>query len=140
MQYFQNACSLYCTCINPTLYVCIIRISYYSNHRNLTFYSEKYVIKCEKIFPSLYKETHCVSLYREGNIFSHFIIYFRYRISDSCDSNTGIHRVGLVIHCRHTLCPILSSPGSVFTNHSQEHSLSLSPRFANLNVTQLLIG
>ena len=31
-------------------------------------------------------------------------------------------------------------PGSVFTNHSQEHSLSLSPRFANWNVTQLLIG
>ena len=31
-------------------------------------------------------------------------------------------------------------PGPVFTNHSQEHSLSLSPRFANLNVTQLLIG
>ena len=30
--------------------------------------------------------------------------------------------------------------GSVFTNHFQEHSLSLSPRFANLNVTQLLIG
>ena len=30
--------------------------------------------------------------------------------------------------------------GPVFTNHSQEHSLSLSPRFANLNVTQLLIG
>ena len=30
--------------------------------------------------------------------------------------------------------------GSVFTNHSQEHSLSLSPRFANWNVTQLLIG
>ena len=33
-----------------------------------------------------------------------------------------------------------TNPGSVFTNHSQEHSLSLSPRFANLNVTQLLIG
>ena len=33
-----------------------------------------------------------------------------------------------------------SHTGSVFTNHSQEHSLSLSPRFANLNVTQLLIG
>ena len=30
--------------------------------------------------------------------------------------------------------------GPVFTNHSQEHSLSLSPRIANLNVTQLLIG
>ena len=34
----------------------------------------------------------------------------------------------------------LTLPGPVFTNHSQEHSLSLSPRFANLNVTQLLIG
>ena len=34
----------------------------------------------------------------------------------------------------------IHEPGSVFTNHSQEHSLSLSPRFANLNVTQLLIG
>ena len=32
------------------------------------------------------------------------------------------------------------TPGPVFTNHSQERSLSLSPRFANLNVTQLLIG
>ena len=31
-------------------------------------------------------------------------------------------------------------PGSIFTNHSQEHSLSFSPRFANWNVTQLLIG
>ena len=30
--------------------------------------------------------------------------------------------------------------GSVFTNHSQEHSLSFSPRFANWNMTQLLIG
>ena len=30
--------------------------------------------------------------------------------------------------------------GSVFTNHSQEHSLSFSPRFANWNVTQLLSG
>ena len=36
--------------------------------------------------------------------------------------------------------PGFSIPGSVFTNHSQEHSLSLSPRIANLNVTQLLIG
>ena len=31
-------------------------------------------------------------------------------------------------------------PGSVFTNYSQEHSLSFSPRFVTLNVTQLLIG
>ena len=30
--------------------------------------------------------------------------------------------------------------GSVFTNHSQEHSLSLSPTFANWNVTRILIG
>ena len=33
-----------------------------------------------------------------------------------------------------------TSSGSAFTNHSQEHSLSSSPRFPNLNVTQLLIG
>ena len=26
-------------------------------------------------------------------------------------------------------------PGSVFTNHSQERSLTFSPRFVNLNVT-----
>ena len=30
--------------------------------------------------------------------------------------------------------------GSVFTKHSQERSLSFSPRFVNLNVTQFLIG
>ena len=30
--------------------------------------------------------------------------------------------------------------GSVFTNRSQEHSLSFSPRFVSLNLTQLLIG
>ena len=30
--------------------------------------------------------------------------------------------------------------GPVFTNHTQEISLSFSPRFANWNVTQLLIG
>ena len=34
----------------------------------------------------------------------------------------------------------VSNPGSVFTNYSQEHSLSFSPRFVTLNVTQLLIG
>ena len=34
----------------------------------------------------------------------------------------------------------LKTPGSVFTNHSQEHSLSLSPTFANWNVTRILIG
>ena len=32
------------------------------------------------------------------------------------------------------------SAGPVFTNHSQEYSLSFYPRFVNLNVTQLLIG
>ena len=30
--------------------------------------------------------------------------------------------------------------GSVFTNHSQEYSLSFSPGFAHWNATQLLIG
>ena len=30
--------------------------------------------------------------------------------------------------------------GSVYTSHSQEHSLSSSPRFANLDVTQLLMA
>ena len=30
--------------------------------------------------------------------------------------------------------------GPVFTNRSQEQSLSFCPRFANYNVTQLLIG
>ena len=30
--------------------------------------------------------------------------------------------------------------GLVFTNLSQEHSLSFSPEYVNLNVTQLLIG
>ena len=29
---------------------------------------------------------------------------------------------------------------SAFTNHSQEHPLTFSPRFANWNVTQFLIG
>ena len=32
------------------------------------------------------------------------------------------------------------SPGPLFAKHSQEHSLSFSPYFVNLNVTQLLIG
>ena len=36
--------------------------------------------------------------------------------------------------------PAISTLGSVFTNHSQEYSLSFSPRLANLNVTQLLNG
>ena len=31
-------------------------------------------------------------------------------------------------------------PGFRFTNHAQEYSLSFSPRFAIMNVTQLLIG
>ena len=39
-----------------------------------------------------------------------------------------------------TLPPLTWSSGSVFTNHYQECSLSFSPRFVNLNVTQLLIG
>ena len=30
---------------------------------------------------------------------------------------------------------LFSSPGSVFTNHSQEHSLSFSQKFANWNET-----
>ena len=34
----------------------------------------------------------------------------------------------------------LATTGSECTNHYQEHSLSFSLRFANLNVTQLLIG
>ena len=43
--------------------------------------------------------------------------------------------------CFHkTLLWTHKKPGSVFTNHSLEHSLSFSPRFANLNVKQLLIG
>ena len=42
------------------------------------------MIKCENISPSLYKETQGVSLYREESKFSHLIIYFRYRMSDSC--------------------------------------------------------
>ena len=33
-----------------------------------------------------------------------------------------------------------TSPGFIFTNHSQDYSLSFSLRFSNLNVTQLLIG
>ena len=38
-------------------------------------------------------------------------------------------------------CPLnLERSGSVFTNHSQDHPLSLSPRFAKWNVTKLLIG
>ena len=32
------------------------------------------------------------------------------------------------------------SPGPVFTKHSHEHSVTFSPRFVKLNVTQLLIG
>ena len=39
-----------------------------------------------------------------------------------------------------TLIYALSKSGSVFTNHSQEHSLSLSPTFANWNETRILIG
>ena len=31
-------------------------------------------------------------------------------------------------------------PRSIFTKHSQEHSLSFSPKLVNLNVTQLLTG
>ena len=36
--------------------------------------------------------------------------------------------------------PQIQTSGSVFTNYFQEHSLSFSPRFVTLNVTQLLIG
>ena len=39
------------------------------------------------------------------------------------------------ISCTHN-----KETGPVFTNHSQEYSLSFYPRFVNLNVTQLLIG
>ena len=46
-----------------------------------------------------------------------------------CRKHTGLEN-GLLVQ----------SPGSVFTNYSQEHSLSFSPRFVTLNVTQLLIG
>ena len=35
---------------------------------------------------------------------------------------------------------IVQSTGSIFTNHSQEHSLSFSPKFTKWNVTQLQIG
>ena len=31
----------------------------------------------------------------------------------------------------------MTKSGSVFTNHSQEHPFSFSPRFANWNVTQI---
>ena len=37
-------------------------------------------------------------------------------------------------------CSIYQSHGPVFTEHSQEHSLSSSTDFVNLNVTQRLIG
>ena len=33
-----------------------------------------------------------------------------------------------------------AKPGSVFTNHSQEHRLSFSTRFTSWNITQPLIG
>ena len=35
---------------------------------------------------------------------------------------------------------LLNNKETYLPNHSQEHSLSLSPRFAKWNVTQLLIG
>ena len=44
--------------------------------------------------------------------------------------------------CRYSYCENINfvKPGSVFTDHSQEYSLSFSPRLTNLNVTQLVIG
>ena len=41
---------------------------------------------------------------------------------------------------RNVFLNVMDSPGSVFTYHSQERSSSFSPRFVNLNVTQLPIG
>ena len=37
-------------------------------------------------------------------------------------------------------CIVIGIPGSLFTIHFQEHSLSFLQDFVNLNVTQLLIG
>ena len=39
-----------------------------------------------------------------------------------------------------TFALINNTAGSVFTSHSQEHSLCFSSRFLHLNVTQPLIG
>ena len=47
------------------------------------------------------------------------------------DLSTALCNIRFV-HC--TTC-FLFGPGSVFTNHTQKHSSSFSPRFANWKVT-----
>ena len=49
-----------------------------------------------------------------------------------------VHRSKVVMSTKICIKQRLSK--SVLTNHSQEYSLSFSPRFANWNITQLLIG
>ena len=44
-----------------------------------------------------------------------------------------------VLTCLSLFCLSETTPGSVFTNHSREHSLSFLSRVINLNVAQLLI-
>ena len=67
---------------------------------------------------------------------------FVYSISSTIidQSEPNLVKMYVIIRSRMSLIMDLIGPGPVFTNHSQEHSLSLSPRSANLNVTQLLIG
>ena len=55
-------------------------------------------------------------------------------------SAPNLVKMYMIIRSRMSSITDVIRPGPVFTNHSQEYSLSFYPRFVNLNVTQLLIG
>ena len=70
-------------------------------------------------------------------------LFFQRYFTHSCSSRTCLYvplRQAYYYITIFSLTLSQTSPGPVFTNHSQERSLSFSPRFINLNVTQLLIG
>ena len=71
-------------------------------------------------------------------------------LQSCCEGHTGEIKVSKACYCfqerqniglvrwKGFTAYVLS--GSILTNHSQEHSLSFTPRLENLNVPQLLIG
>ena len=91
------------------------------------------------VFVCLYLPAHCFYAFLKSCLVC--MQYFD-PFPDNCMNGTlfFILEFQKNVSKNYTLTLSQTSPGSVFTNHSQEHSLSLSPRFANLNVTQLLIG
>ena len=71
-----------------------------------------------------------------NGVLHHFQPYFSHIMATCLSWESPVLGLGSDVFCQRTLP--WKNPGSVFTNHSQEHSLSFSPKFAHWNVTPLL--